>query len=48
MQKVVDPDSRLKYLEEDIRLEGEYDFEWSAYAEQSCYPEGEGEWLGCP
>jgi hypothetical protein len=48
MQKVVDPESRLKYLEEDTQLEGVYDFEWSAYAEQSCYPEGEEDWLGCP
>jgi hypothetical protein len=48
MQKVVDPESRLKYLEEDTQLDGEYDFEWSAYAEQSCYPAGEDEWLGCP
>lgn len=48
MQKVVDPESRLKYLEEDTQLEGEYAFEWSAYAEQSCYPAGEDSWLGCP
>jgi hypothetical protein len=48
MQKVVDPESRLKYVEEDTRLDGRYDFTWMAYAEDPSYPEGEEDWLGCP
>jgi hypothetical protein len=48
MQKVVDPKSRVQYVHEDTRLEGQYDFAWSAYAEDLSYPEGEEDWLGCP
>jgi hypothetical protein len=48
MQDVVDPESRLKYEYEDTQLEGQYDLEWSAYAEDLSYPEGEEPWLGCP
>jgi hypothetical protein len=48
MQKVVDPESRLKYVHEDTQLDGQYDFAWSAYAEDPSYPEDEGCWLGCP
>jgi hypothetical protein len=48
MQKVVDQKSRLKYVDEDTRLEGRYDFAWAAYAELLNYPAGEEDWLGCP
>ncbi|MCK4817162.1 hypothetical protein KA005_15435, partial [bacterium] len=48
MQKVVDPESRLKYVHEYTELEGKYNLEWSAYAEDISYPEGEESWLGCP
>lgn len=48
MQKVVDPESRLKHVHEDTELEGKYNLEWSAYAEDLSYPEGEESWLGCP
>ena len=48
MQKVVDPVSKIVYLEEDTRLDGYYAFDWYAYAEKISYPEGEEDWLGCP
>lgn len=48
MQKVVDPVSRIVYLDEDTRLDGRYDVDWYAYAEKVSYPEGEEDWLGCP
>lgn len=48
MQKVVDPVSRVVYLDEDTRLDGRYDVDWYAYAEKISYPEGEEDWLGCP
>lgn len=48
MQKVVDPVSRIVYLDEDTRLDGRYDVDWYAYAEKISYPEGEEDWLGCP
>jgi hypothetical protein len=48
MQKVVDPVSRVVYLDEDTRLDGRYDVNWYAYAEKISYPEGMEDWLGCP
>ena len=48
MQKVVDPVSKIVYLEEDTKLDGRYDLDWYAYAEKISYPEGEEDWLGCP
>ena len=48
MQKVVDPVSRVIYLDEDTSMDGFYDLAWYAYAEKICYPEGEEDWLGCP
>lgn len=45
---VVDPDSRLKIVKEVTRLKGQYDIDWSAYAEKLIYPGDEGDWLGCP
>ena len=48
MQKVVDPETRIIYVDDDTQLEGRYDLEWSAYAEMLSYPAGEESWLGCP
>ena len=48
MQKVVDPVSKIIYLDEDTRLDGRYVFDWYAYAEKISYPEGCEDWLGCP
>ena len=45
---VVDPDSRLKVVEEITRLKGTYDINWNAFAEKLIYPGDEGDWLGCP
>lgn len=45
---VVDPDSRLKVVEEVTRLKGTYDIAWNAFAEKLIYPGDEGDWLGCP
>lgn len=47
-EKVVDPESRIKYVDVDTHLYGQYDFAWSAYAEDPSYPEDEECWLGCP
>ena len=48
MHKVVDPETMLRIVDEDTRLDGQYDFGWSAYVENPSHPEGEEPWLGCP
>lgn len=48
MQKAVDPTSKAVYLVEDTKLEGRYDVSWYSYIEKISYPEGDGDWLGCP
>ena len=48
MQKVVDPVDHIMYLNEDIRLDGKYDFMKYMFAEKISFPEGDGDWLGCP
>jgi len=48
MQKVVDPVDRTMYLNEDIRLDGKYDFMKYMFAEKISFPEGDSDWLGCP
>ncbi len=48
MQKAVDPVTRIVYLDEDTKLDGQYDFDWYGYIEKISYPEGEEDWLGCP
>jgi hypothetical protein len=48
MQKAVDPVTRVVYLDEDTKLDGQYDFDWYGYIEKISYPEGEEDWLGCP
>ena len=47
MQKVVDPVTRVIYLDEDTRLDGRYDIAWNSYIDKISYPEGEEDWLGC-
>ena len=48
MQKVVDPVTRVIYLDEDTRLDGRYDVAWNSYIEKISYPAGDEDWLGCP
>ena len=48
MQKVVDPVTRVVYLDEDTQMDGQYDFDWSTYVEKPSYPAGEECWLSCP
>ena len=48
MQKVVDPVTRVIYLDEDTQLDGRYDVAWNSYIEKISYPEGMEDWLGCP
>ena len=45
---VVDPESGLKIVKQITDLKGEYEIDWSAYANQLLYPGAEGDWLGCP
>jgi len=45
---IVDPDSRLKIVKETTQVEGTFDIDWNAFAENLIYPGNEGEWLGCP
>lgn len=47
-EKVVDPITRVKYLDKDTRLWGRHVFNLNSYVEQVSYPEGDGDWLGCP
>jgi hypothetical protein len=49
MQKVVDPVSMTRYMQEVTQLDGEYTYAFNTYVERSGYPEGEcGDWLTCP
>jgi hypothetical protein len=48
-EKVVDPTTRVKYLDKDVRLWGMHKFSSNHFVEKVCYPEGgDGDWLGCP
>ena len=47
-QKVVDQVTRVKYLDEDTRLWGRHAFNLNAFVEKASYPEGCGDYLGCP
>ncbi|MBE9593109.1 MAG: hypothetical protein IMF19_06485 [Proteobacteria bacterium] len=48
-EKVVDPTTRVKYLDKDTRLWGRHTFSSNHFVELVSYPEGGcGDWLGCP
>jgi len=48
-EKVVDPTTRVKYLDKDTRLWGRHTFNSNHFVEKVSYPEGgNGDWLGCP
>jgi hypothetical protein len=48
MEEVIDPVTRVVFLDQDTQMVGQYDFDWSAYVETPNYPEGKEPWLGCP
>lgn len=47
-EKVVDTTTRVNYLDKDTRLWGRHTFDLNHYVEMTSYPEGCGDYLGCP
>ena len=48
-QQAVDTVTKEKYVVEDTRFRGRYDYiEWNSYIEDLSSPEGLDDWLGCP
>jgi hypothetical protein len=45
---VVDPVTKLKAVKDIVRVDGQFEFDYEAFAEKMIDVGQEGDWLGCP